>query len=334
MWKVVMTISVACALLCIVNLDVFAQGNTVTGQVFGVQRSPIVDANVELLDELSRLVTRTRTDNSGRFFFRGVGSGRYTIRVLPMDPAYEEGIEEVQQIVNFVRETPSGEQRRTGFENRQVDVYLRLRKGVKLINEAIFVQQVPDNAKVFYEQAAKGLSDNKQAEAIILLKKAIEVFPKYFLALEGLANEYVKLGYYEAAQILFAAAVEVNPRGHRSWYGLAFSLNAQHRRDEAYDAIKRSVELYDRSPEALLLYGILLKGRKDYVEAEKQLLKSIDTANGKIAAPHWYLALLYGNDLKRHNDAAKHLRLFLKLQPDSKDAESIKKKIEEFEAKP
>ena len=45
------------------------------------------------------------------------------------------------------------------------------------------------------------------------------------------------------------------------------------------------------------------------------------------------LATLYGNNMNRYADAARELKLFLKAQPDSKDAENIKKLIADFEAK-
>ena len=46
-----------------------------------------------------------------------------------------------------------------------------------------------------------------------------------------------------------------------------------------------------------------------------------------IQPAHWQLALLF-NQLKRYKEAADHLELFLKVQPESKDAELIKKLIQ------
>jgi regulator of sirC expression with transglutaminase-like and TPR domain len=44
------------------------------------------------------------------------------------------------------------------------------------------------------------------------------------------------------------------------------------------------------------------------------------------------LALLY-NQLKRYKEAADELELFLKVEPDAKDTELIKKLIEKFDNK-
>lgn len=310
----------------------YAQGNTVSGQVFGVQRQPVVEANVELLNEFSQLVARTRTDTSGRYFFSNVPSGNLVVHILPREPEYEEASQQVPEIINFTRETPSGT-RLTGFDNQQLDFYLKLRKGVNLVNEALFVQQVPDNAKKLYEKGIDELRNKKQDEGLSSIKAAIEAFPKYFDALEKLGTDYVRLGHYQAAQVLLTAAVEVNPRSYRSWYGLAYALNVQGFVDDAYEAAKKSVGLYDQSADSLLLYGNLLRSKKQYTESEKELLKAIDVSHDGIPLAHWYLALLYANDLKRFGDAAKQLSIFLKQQPDSKDAERIRKLISEFESR-
>src|SRR3712207_5910971 len=58
----------------------FAQlgtGNTINGFVFGSQRLPIGDLNVELLDEFNRTIDRTKTNGAGRYFFTRIGPGRY-----------------------------------------------------------------------------------------------------------------------------------------------------------------------------------------------------------------------------------------------------------------
>jgi tetratricopeptide (TPR) repeat protein len=86
-----------------------------------------------------------------------------------------------------------------------------------------------------------------------------------------------------------------------------------------YDSLNRRVNAFIKN--------------KKFDEAEKQLLKAKELAKGSMPMIHWQLALLYENDLKKYGDAAKELKLFLKAQPDTKDAEKIKEKIKELEAK-
>ncbi len=308
------------------------QGNTVSGHVYGPGRTPVSDATVELLDEFSRLVARARTDNSGRYFFNGAPSGRVVVRVSAFDTDYEEQ-EQSLEIVNFSRETASGQRRISGFSNEQLDFYLKPRKGALLVTDTVFIQEVPADARALYDRAIIALNGKKEEQGLKDLKTAIETFPKYYDAIVRLGAEYARLQHYEAAQVLFAVAVEINPRGRRAWYGLAYSLNSMERFDDAFVAAKKGVDLGDASPESLLLYGVLLRKQKQYNEAAKQMLRAIQLAKGVLPSAHWQLALLYAYDLERYRDAAKQLRLFLKAQPNTKDAENIKKLIAEFEAK-
>ena len=307
-------------------------GNSISGHVFGFDRLPIYDANVELLDDYLRLVQRQRTDSSGRYYFFGMPQGRYTVRVMPYQTDYEEQTQGLE-IVNFTRQDTAGRNITTGFANEQLDFYLRLRRGVTGTTGAVYVQDVPAPAKKLYEKAVADLNDKKEKEGLAGLKAAIEAFPKYFYALERLGNEYVRLKYYQAAEILLKAALEVNPRSFRSWYALAFTLNAVNRDVEALASVQKALELYANSAEASFLAGVLLKQSKKFEEAEKHLVKAKELAKDSIPMVHWHLALLYGNELKRYADAAKELKLFLKAEPNAKDADKIKSLIKEFEEK-
>jgi tetratricopeptide (TPR) repeat protein len=310
-------------------------GNAISGHVFGSQRQPVNDVYVELLDEFGRSLQRIRT-TGGRYSFRGMPQGNYRIRVLPYGTDYleqEQGVE----IRNYVRSTPGGGVAVSGFVHEQIDFYLRSRRIESPgINEAIFVQEVPEDAKKLYTRAIKSLDEKKEKEGLEDLKSAIEIFPKYYAALERLGIEYVRLGHFDAARILLRIAVDVNPRSYKGWFYLASSLYALKSYSQGLEAINKAIEISPNSVEAYLASGMLLRQSKNFVEAEKHLLKANELAKNSgtgFAQIHFQLALLYGNDLKRYRDAAKELKLFLKAQPDSKDAENIKRKIKEFEDK-
>lgn len=313
---------------------IFAQGgNSISGQVLGYEREPLYDIHVELLNDFSQTINRTRTDGSGRYFFFGMPQGRYSVRVMPFGTDYEEETQSIE-IVNFVREDESGNRRVTGFASEQLDFNLRFRKGINpQTTGAIFVQEIPAEAKKLYQKAVSDLNNKKEKEGLAGLKAAIEAFPKYFAALERLGNEYLRLKYFEAAQILLSAAIEVNPRSYRSWYGLAFAFYSQNKFAEAAFAIKKAIEIYAGSPAAYLLSGILKRQNKQFEEAEKDLLKAKELAREAMPMVHWYLGLLYGNDLKKYGDAAKELKLFLKAQPNARDKEKIEQLIKDFEEK-
>ena len=310
------------------------QGNTVSGHIFGIDRRPLADVNVELLDDLSRTISRGRTNASGRYWFRGLSSGRFRVRALPLGTDYEEQEQDVE-IVNFARTTGVGDTRVMGSTNEVRDFYLTPRRVASGLTApaTVFAQDVPDPARKLYKDALVSLENQKPQEAYTSLKSAIEIFPRYFAALEMLGTEYVKAGHFEAAQILLAIAVNVNPRAYKSWYALARAYDEQKNSAAALDAAKKALEISPIAAESLFLAGKLLRRAKDYVEAEKYLTKANLVTGGAAADVHFELALLYGHGLKKYKEAAKELKLYLKARPDDKNAENIKKLIVDFESK-
>jgi hypothetical protein len=307
-------------------------GNNVSGYVFGIDRRPLADVYVELLNDLNQTVRRSRTNASGQYSFYGITDGRFYVRVLPLGTDYEGQTQEFE--IDNIRRRSGSTVTVGGFMSEQRDFYLRPRRGVMPgVTGAVFVQEIPDTARKLYQAAVDQLTEKKKNEAYESLKSALEIFPKYFDALELLGIEYVRDGHFDAARILLSIAVEVNPRAYKSWHALAAAFNALNAPTEAIQAAEKSVEINPLEPQSMLLLGMLLRQAKRYADADKRLTKANELFEGKSADTHWELALLYGNGLKRYRDAARELKTFLKMQPDHKNAENIKKLIVEFEEK-
>jgi hypothetical protein len=156
-------------LLFLCTLAYGQQGNTVTGQVTGYENRPIYDATVELLDDYARTVAYTKTDGSGRYFFSGVRAGRFSVRVRTIEPEYEEQVLE-EEIVNFTRQGLDGSQTQSGTEHKQLDFRLRIRKEFLGVTAALFVQEIPPNAKKLYDQAILDIGAKKEKEGLAFLK--------------------------------------------------------------------------------------------------------------------------------------------------------------------
>lgn len=310
------------------NSTAFAQGgNRIEGTVYGYGRRPIPDMYVELNDNLGRTLSRVRTSNAGSFTFAGLPQGNYIVRVLTQGTDYEE-LEERVEIDNLTGRD---------FESKQVLLYLRLKQGATPPNaEPIFGQEVPDEAKKLYEKGIADLASKRDAEGLAALRGAVEAFPKYYAALERLGLEYVQLGRPEtlqAAELLLNLAVGINPRGFKSWYGLAYARHALARYTEGLAASEKAIVLRPTAADAVFLHGRILRSLKKYPEAEKIFLKAKGLFGDGPAQLHWELALLYGNNLKKYAEAAKELKLYLKAKPDAANAENVKKLIADFESK-
>ena len=312
-----------------------AQGNSLSGNVYGLNRRPMGYLHVELQDEFHRMIRRTQTNASGYYEFRGFSGGTLYVHVLTIGTEYEEQEQEIV-IQNTVFTTADGRRQTGGFDDAQRDIYLRLRPGITPESVAIFVQEIPADAEKIYNKAVSDLDAKRDVEGLAELRLAIEKFPKYYYALERLGSEYISLMSPEslkAAEILLALAVEVNTRGFKSWYGLAYARYSLDNTSGALEAVQKALEINGYSPDALVLSGSLLRASKKFAESEKQLIKARDIAKETMPQIHWELALLYGNHMQRYADAAKELKLFLKAQPNTKDAENIQKLIATFESK-
>jgi tetratricopeptide (TPR) repeat protein len=195
---------------------------------------------------------------------------------------------------------------------------------------AVFVQEVPERAKKEYERGAVLLPKPEQRrEGVEALKKAIELFPLYFEALELLGTEYVKQQEYEPAIPVLTKAIEVNRRAYPSLYALSVAQHGLKQLPEAVESMKRAITLNQKSANANLWLGMLLRQSEKLDEAETYLKQADKLAAGKSPDAHWQLGLLF-NQLKRYREAADELELFLKTQPDAKDTELIKKLIQRF----
>jgi Tfp pilus assembly protein PilF len=308
--------------------------NSISGLVFGESRAPVSDTYVQLLDELGQTITQTRTSGSGRYAFHGLSSGRFKVRVFPVGTDYMEQTQEV--ILAPVSAIPG-----SGAENQQIDFYLRLREGANAgpfgVPGAIFAQEVPDEARKFYEQGISELRQKREKEGFENLKKALDVFPNYFLALDRLGTEYAARGnispsYFEAARILLTKALEVNPKSYSSMFGLGFTQYHQGMIKEAVENLERAIGVYNNSTNGYLWLGIAQKKAGKLVQAEASLKRANDLSKGKVADVHWQLAGLY-KDQQRYAEAAAELELFLKNKPDARDAEKIKQLIGQLRQK-
>jgi Tfp pilus assembly protein PilF len=308
--------------------------NEINGFVFGESRRPVPDVMVELLDELNVTINRTKTNASGRYSFHGLSDGRFKIRVLPYGTDYGEQIQEV--ILRPISAIPG-----SGSENQQVDFYLVLREGSNsgpfYAPGAVFAQEVPPEARRLYERGVAELRGKKEKEGFDSIKKALEAFPDYYLALDRLGTEYAARGgqnksYFEAAQVLLNRALEINPRSFSSAFGLGLSQYHLGLVERAVESLDRAVKLYDKSVNAHLWLGVALKKAGKLARAEAALKRADRLGDGKVAEAHLRLAEIYG-DQKRYGEAADELELFLKYQKDARDAEKIRRLIAQLRAK-
>lgn len=290
---------------------------SISGHITDDRYNPLPDLQVELLNDAESVIQRTKTDGSGRFMFRRLTNGIFQVRVQTFGTSYIGQLKRVQ--LEATR----------AFE--QVDFVLVASKTATVgTGRAVFVQEVPEQARKEFERAGPLLQKAEQRnEGVATLKKAIEIFPLYFEALELLGTEYVKQKEYEQALPLLSKAIEVNSRAYHSLNSLSVAQYHLKQMPQAIESMRRAITLNQKSTNANLWLGMLLRQSGKLDEAEKYLKEANQLAAAKNADAHWELALLF-NQLKRYKEAADELELFLKVQPEARDTELIKKLIQKL----
>ena len=303
--------------------------NTIIGFVFTESRAALSDAFVELLDDFGMTIDRTKTNGSGLYTFKGLSDGRYNIKVTHYGADYEGQNRAVSLVA--ISAVPG-----RGAVNEQIDFYLKLKKVVNIgplaVPGVIFAQEIPKDAKKLYEDGIEDLLNKKETEGFDKLKKALEIFPNYFLALDRLGREYVVRGHYAPAFVLLTKAIEENPRSFSSSFGLGLASYRLQQIDKAITNLQRATEIYSKSADAYLWLGISLHQDKKLAQAETALTKANKLSKGESAEIHWQLARLY-KDQNRFGESADELELFLKHKPDVENAEKIKEMVKTLRQK-
>ncbi len=290
--------------------------------MYDPNRRPVEDAYVELLDNFNSMISRTKTNSSGRFNFVGMPAGRFIIKVLPVGTNMLEHSQEVE-VVNATR---------ASNDTVYVDIYLRYDKRSsggtnETSREVIFVQEIPSAAKKLYQEGVAEFGKNS-VKGLAKLEEALRIFPEYFDALNWLGKTYNSQKNYEKAYPYLIRAIDVNPRNYSTYYSLGYAFYQLKQYPAALEAARATIVLASDSMEGQLLHGTLLRITGTYPDAEKALLKANSIAKKMNGEVHWQLALLY-NRLDRNQEAIDQLETILKLTPNSPD----KNKIQEMIAK-
>jgi tetratricopeptide (TPR) repeat protein len=300
--------------------------STITGIIYGLNRTPLSEVDVELLNENYQLRDRTRTDGSGRYEFRNLADGFYTIRALPFRYDYQD--EEVRVSVSTVDIRGSG----LGNTYVQRDINLSPRKGGITEYElgVVFAQDVPKEARQAYKNADKAFAGKRDQEGVDELFKAIQIFPDYYEALYRMGKELYTLKKYDEAWKFLLKATEVNPKSGvafyymgECFYNLDYGKETLQYNKAAITSLKQAAQLIPNMPQVFFTLGKAERLATKYEDAEEHLLQAKKLAKQPVAQIQKELAQLYANDLKKYKEAADELELYLKASKLSDEEEKV-----------
>ena len=301
--------------------------------ILGSIRDPggqaVASIRVTLLGENYQTIGTRFADSSGRFQFRNLGQGIYTIRIEAAGTPYEEESQTIELQSLSPRRSATEEPFAVDFRlRRKTSRVTQVRPGV------IFVQEVPELAHEEFKRGQISLNSGNVESGLSSLRRAIEIFPNYFMALELLGTEYVKRGQFNEALPLLIRATEVNPKAARTLYALGVANLKTHQLGEAINWLLRAEDKNPKNPNIYMMLGLAYGKLGSLIDAERAFKKAYQLGGGAsaVAIVHFYLASIYDKQ-RKYADAVRELELFLKEADDIKDQTQIRALIERLQAK-
>jgi tetratricopeptide (TPR) repeat protein len=300
----------------------------VMGTVRDEEGRAVPSVRVSMVDENYQPIRTVFADASGRFEFRKIRAGSYYLRVEPTGLPYEEYSRQID-LYSMTR-------RASTFEEPTLeDVILRRKKSRGSINASpgvVFLQVVPPAARAEYDRGAGNIKGRDTQLGIDELRKAIEIFPDYFDALELLGTEYVKLGQYENAVPVLTRALAVNSKSGSSKYALGFAYLMLNRIDQSIDWLQSALAQDSGNPNVHMMLGLAYGKKHSLDQAEAAFKKAYQLGKANAADAHLYLAGLY-DKRERYGEAWRELELYLKEAKGLKDTTQVREMIAKLKAK-
>ena len=301
--------------------------HTIQGRVFfppGQANGKVIKVVLEAINSVGG--SSTVTDVDGTFRFNNLRPGTYAV-VIDGGKEYETAREPVN--IEVSGSAPV------------VQVNFQLRPKMDAANPAF--AGVPKDALDFYQKGSAAAQKGNAKGAAEFLGKAVTAYPNFSLALSELGVQYLKLGEMDKAAETFEALVKLKPGDAKAQLDLGIALynqgiafinqknldEAQKKLDGAEAHLREAIKLNSPGPNGHYYLGLTLLRFKAYDEAQKEFELAISNGGENIAQAHRFLGGLYQN-AKRNKDAADEFEKYLKLDPKSKDADTIKGLIEKL----
>jgi tetratricopeptide (TPR) repeat protein len=301
--------------------------------VFGTVRDevgqPISSIRVSIVDENYQPIRTVFSDASGHFQFRNIRAGSYYLRVEPAGLPFEEYSQQIE-LYSMTRRNSTTE------DATLVDVVLKRKKsrnaGAGTSPGIVFAQVVPPTAREQYDRGANDIRKSDTQSGIAALKKAIEIFPDYFDALDLLGAEYVKLEQFEPAIPILKHALAINNKSGPTMYSLGFAYFSLNRLDESIEWLQYASAHDSNNPNVYMMLGLAFGKRHSWDEAESALKKAYQLGKADAADAHLYLAGIYDRR-EKYGDAWRELELYLKEAKGLRDTSQIREMIERLKVK-
>jgi tetratricopeptide (TPR) repeat protein len=300
----------------------------VMGTIRDEEGRPVSSVRVSIVDENYQPIRTVFADASGRFEFKRLRAGAYHLRVEPTGLPYEEYSRQID-LYSMTRRASTTE------EPTVEDIILRRKKsrsGYGGSPGVVFIQTVPHAARAEYDRGASNIRAKNMQEGMDALRKAVEIFPDYFDALELLGTEYVKLQQFEIAVPILTKALAVNSKSGPSMYALGVAYLTLNRIDQSIEWLQSALTLDSGNPNVHMMLGLAYGKKQSLDQAEAAFKQAYHLGKANAADAHLYLAGLY-DKRQKYCDAWRELELYLKEAKGLKDTTQVREMIAKLKEK-
>lgn len=291
--------------------------NSIVGTVFAPSGRPL-EHRVRI-----RLSTMTRgdriftTNQNGNFAFRGLPAGSYTIAIEK-----EEAYKPLTQTVDIIQFRGAPAQTYT------LNVRLEFKDRVEVKPAVVNAEfaDVPKKALDHYNEAIELGKKKDHLGAIEQLKLAVTDHPSFTQAFNEMGVQYLKLSRLQEADDAFREALKLDPESFPALTNRGIANVMMKRYGEAVPVLRKAVKKHDQSAVVHYFLGQALANLGLFDEAEKELLSAIKHGKEEMKEAHRILAIIYSARGAKPQ-AANELETYLKLAPDTPDAEKLREMI-------
>lgn len=291
--------------------------NSIIGTVFAPSGRPLESRVRIRLSTMTRGDRNFTTNQNGNFAFRGLPAGSYTVTIEK-----EADYKPISQLVDIIQFR--GAPAQTYTLNIRLEFKDRTEVKPAVLN-AEFVN-VPKKALAYYDKAIELAEKNDHFGAIEQLKLAIAEHPSFIHAINELGVQYLKLNKLEDADAAFQGALKIDPDSFSALINRGIANVMMKRFGEAAPILRKALKKNDQSAVGHYFLGQALANLGLFDDAEKELLASLKLGKEEMKEAHRILAIIYTSRGAK-KQAAEELEAYLRLAPNTPDAEKLKDMI-------
>jgi predicted Zn-dependent protease len=289
-----------------------------SGETFEVRGEvlPHAAAAVTLQSVPDPFATTSMTGGNGKFRFRDVPAGLYTVS------AYVPGRGETRLTIDVGPGTADKKRRVLVTINSEGATLTRESGAVVSAREL----RIPDSARREYEEASRNVAARDFDGAIAHLEKAVEIEPHFAAAWNHLGTIAYKSQRYDDAATYFRKGIEADPDAYEPVVNLGGVLINLGDLQEAWEYNVQAVLRRPNDPLAQSQLGMTYVAMNKLDLAEKHLLEAAKLDPAHFSHPQLHLAEVYYRK-NEYRKAADQIEQFLRVHPDYPTAEKMREAI-------